>query len=66
MGLQLARGRAFEERDTAEAPLVAVVSETLARKYFAGEDAVGKRVSMSSEGKGPWMTVVGVVRDVKP
>jgi putative ABC transport system permease protein len=65
MGLRLVRGRTLDDTDTAAAPLVAVVSESLAKRYFPTEDPIGKRVSMSTEGKGPWMTVVGVVGDVK-
>lgn len=66
MGLGLVRGRLFQDSDGMDAHPVAIVNETLARKYFAGRDAIGRRVSMSSVGEGPWMTVVGVVRDVKP
>jgi putative ABC transport system permease protein len=44
---------------------VAVVSESLVKRYFPTEDPIGKRVSMSTKGEGPWMTVVGVVGDVK-
>jgi putative ABC transport system permease protein len=65
MGLTLRRGRVFDESDTADASPVAVVSESLARKYFPGEDAVGKRITMSSEGKPPFMTIIGVVKDVR-
>ena len=65
MGLTLREGRFFGESDGAEAPGVAVVSEALARKYFPGVDPVGRRVTMDAEGKGPFLTVVGVVNDVK-
>jgi putative ABC transport system permease protein len=65
LGLTLLRGRAFAETDTADAPQVAIVSESLARRYFGGEDPVGRRVSMSDAARGPWYTVVGVVKDVR-
>ena len=65
MGIGLRRGRVFSETDTAEAPGVAVINESLARKYFPNQDAVGKRVTMDSQGKGPFLTVIGVVNDVR-
>ncbi len=60
-GIALRKGRFTSAADTAEAPPVAVVSEALARRYFAGVDPIGKRIRWS----GPWCTVVGVVGDVK-
>jgi predicted permease len=65
MGIPVRRGRVFGQTDGAGAPPVAVVSESLARRYFPGEDAVGRRVTMNEHGKGPFMTIVGVVADVK-
>ncbi len=65
MGLSLVRGRVFAESDGAEAPGVVVVNESLARKYFPDEDPVGKRVTGNTNGSGPYMTVIGVVRDVR-
>ncbi len=66
MGLQLVKGRVFEESDTPERDQVAVISEALVKRYFADTEPLGRRVTMSAEGKGPWLTVVGVIRDVKP
>jgi putative ABC transport system permease protein len=58
-------GRAFTETDRADAPAVAVVSETFARRHLAGgargAGALGQRVSLDDE---HWLTVVGVVADV--
>ncbi len=42
--IPLLQGRAFEDRDTASSPAVAIVSESLARKYWPGESPVGKRL----------------------
>ena len=69
MGIQLLRGRYFEERDTATSPLVCIVDETLAAKIWPGEDPIGKRIGvdgMPMPGKDPvWREVVGVVEHVK-
>ena len=66
MGIKLIRGRYFEARDTADAPGVAVVDETLARKYWPGEDPVGKRISFEGTDSQPrWREVVGLVEHVR-
>jgi putative ABC transport system permease protein len=66
MGIQLLRGREFTEHDNATASGVVVVSQTVARTLWPGEDPLGKRISMEDEPKpGDWLTVVGVVSDVK-
>ncbi|HEY0511742.1 MAG TPA: ABC transporter permease [Thermoanaerobaculia bacterium] len=60
-------GRAIAESDAVKTPLVAVVGETLARTYWPGADPLGKRFSTGGFGgpAQPWITVVGVVRDVR-
>jgi putative ABC transport system permease protein len=63
MGIPILQGRDFEERDTADAPPVAVVSATLARTVWPGQDPLGKRLRF--KGAERWLTVVGVVGDVK-
>jgi len=65
MEVPVRRGRAFEETDDAEAPRVAIVNETFARRYWPDEDPVGKRVAALYTPEPEWMTVVGVVADVK-
>lgn len=66
MGIQLLRGRDFSERDTATAKGVVVVSESVAQTLWPGQDPIGKRISMEDNpGPGDWLTVVGVVDDVK-
>jgi putative ABC transport system permease protein len=62
--IRLTRGRAFNERDSASSPSVAIVSESLARKYWPGKDAVGKRIKPSFAGSS-WCVVIGVVADVR-
>ena len=61
MGIPVVRGRVFTRDDTASVPQVAVVNAALAARVFPGEDAVGRRVRFNSE----WMTIVGVVGNVK-
>ena len=63
MSTPLLRGRDFDERDTLAAPRVVVINETLAKKQWPGEEAVGQRIAAGREPA--WLTVVGVVRDVK-
>src|SRR5262249_48515225 len=63
MGLRLVAGRTLVDTDTADAPAVMVVNETLARQIWPGQDAIGKRVRIDADPKTPWTTVVGLVRD---
>jgi predicted permease len=68
LGVPLLRGRFFDDRDKPEPPAVPVmlINQAMAREYWAGEDAVGKRIAFSDNPKpDDWMTVVGVVGDVK-
>jgi predicted permease len=64
MGIPLVAGRLLEERDVAGSAEVLVVSRTMAGRLWPGIDAVGRRVSLDGPG-GPWLTVVGVVGDVR-
>ncbi len=63
LGIPLVSGRTFLESDNPKAPPVVVVNRTLARHYWNGEDATGKRISL--DGGEHWATVIGVVGDVK-
>ncbi len=63
VGLPLVRGRGFEEGDDGDAPRVAVISEALSRRFWPGEEALGRRLLLS--GDEPPVTVVGVARDVR-
>jgi putative ABC transport system permease protein len=64
MGIALRRGRLLDEHDTAAAPPAVLISESLARSQFSGQDPIGRRVHVGPM-NGPWYTVVGVVHDVK-
>jgi len=59
-GTRLLRGRPFAPTDTAASPLVGIVNDTAARKYFPGRDAVGGRLKVDEE---HWIEVVGVAED---
>jgi putative ABC transport system permease protein len=63
MGVVLRQGRHFTGADSPTAPKVAIVNETMARRYWPGTSAVGKRIIISSSAD--WITVVGIVADVK-
>jgi putative ABC transport system permease protein len=66
LGIPLVRGRDFTAQDSADRPLVAIVSETMVRLFFPGEDPLGKRFSTGFSGPlGPWTEIVGVVKDTK-
>jgi len=66
LGVELVAGRLLDEADREGSLPVAVVSEELVRQAWPGQDAIGKRIRRVRAGlRGPWMTVVGVVRDVK-
>jgi predicted permease len=62
--IPLLQGRSFEPGDTASAPAVAIVSESLARKYWPGESPIGKRIKPGFAGSS-WCAVVGVAADVR-
>ena len=58
------QGRAFDARDSTSSPAVAIVSQSLARQYWPGESAVGKRLKPNIAGSS-WCVVVGVAGDVR-
>jgi putative ABC transport system permease protein len=65
MRVPLIRGRLFTEADRQDAPLVVLINEALARRYFPGEDPVGRRISFDRipTATSQWRTIVGVVGD---
>jgi predicted permease len=64
MQIPILRGRAFRESDTETAPLVAIVNQTMATRYWPGQDPLGKRFHIASPDS-PLLEVVGVARDSK-
>ena len=64
MGLRLVRGRFPSTADREDAPMVVVVNETMAARYWPGEDAIGKRFHLGTKDQ-PWLTIVGIVANVR-
>jgi len=64
MQIPILRGRAFLDSDSAEAPRVAVINQTMAHQLWPGEDALGRRFRKNGE-SGPLVEVVGIARDSK-
>ena len=65
IGMRLIEGRGFEERDGAGTPNVALINQTMARKYWPGEQPLGRRFTFESNREpAPWVTIVGIVGDV--
>jgi predicted permease len=67
MGIPVLKGRYFDDRDVRDAPQVAIIDETMERKFWADEDPIGKRISFQRDAQGNpiWREVVGVVGHVK-
>ena len=67
LGIPLVAGRFFDGRDTADGPPVVIVNASLARKYWGGAGAVGRRIKLwgLDAADQPWRTVVGVVGDIR-
>src|SRR5215469_3533615 len=66
LGVTLIKGRFINKSDRAEGQPVVVVSEEFARQAWQGEDPIGKHVRRIRAGQtSPWMTVVGMVKNVK-
>ena len=67
LGIPTLRGREFTDRDSGDAEAVVVVNAAMAREYWGTLDVLGKRISMSIDGKGKpvWNSVVGVVSDAR-
>src|SRR5262245_33772616 len=63
MGIRLERGRMFGREDLSGNPAVAIVTSSAARRFWPGEDPIGKHVQFVGESR--WRTVVGAVADVR-
>jgi predicted permease len=66
LGIPLLHGRFFAPGDTKDAPMVVIINQAMATRYWPNEDAVGKRISFADNPtQKDWLTVIGVVGDVK-
>jgi predicted permease len=73
MGVRLVKGRFFDDRDGARAPRTVIVDEKLARRFWPNQDPIGRRMYLPVDinnllavtDKTVWLTVVGVIGDVK-
>jgi putative ABC transport system permease protein len=65
MGERVVRGRTITPGDTADGMLVALINEEMARLYWNGRDPIGGRLKIGGNAQRPWVTVVGVVADVR-
>ncbi len=65
MQAPLVRGRFFTEGDEDGKQLVAIVDEATARRYWSDRDPLGRRLRFGQEPSLPWMTIVGIVKDIK-
>ncbi|PYP83639.1 MAG: hypothetical protein DMF61_22480 [Blastocatellia bacterium AA13] len=66
LGLKLTRGRWFTDADNKDgSPLVVLISEKTADRYFPGQDPVGKRIGSGGGPKTKWRQIVGVVGDIR-
>ena len=65
LGARIVKGRNLTPADTAEAPQVALVNEAFAARFFPGQDPIGKQIGIDGDEKGPFQTIVGVVRNMK-
>jgi putative ABC transport system permease protein len=65
LGANVLQGRAFQEQDRDGALPVAIINETLARRYFEGQDPIGRRVRLgTSASEQEWRSIVGIVPDM--
>ena len=63
--IRLLAGREFTDADVNDAPRVAVISTSMARRYWGERDPIGGRFALGGRGEPQWITVVGVVDDIK-
>jgi putative ABC transport system permease protein len=64
LGIRLVKGRAFTARDNQQAPNVVIISETFAKRFWPGDDPIGRRITIGYNNTGP-REIVGIVADVK-
>ena len=66
MGIPLLKGRQFGPEETAKMPGAVIISETMARRYWPGEDPLGKRLTPGrNTGPDDWFQIIGIAKDVR-
>jgi putative ABC transport system permease protein len=66
LGVTLLKGRSFDAQDTPGSAPVIVISQTMAERYWPGEDPIGKRIKMGvADSNDPWVSVIGVMADAR-
>jgi putative ABC transport system permease protein len=65
MNIPVVQGRAFNDRDTENAPRVAMINQAMAAREFANENPVGKRISLGNNGEPIWWEIIGVAGNVR-
>ena len=65
MNITLREGRYFDKRDNETSMRVVIINETMARQYWPGEKAFGRRLNIGDPNDGEWMEIVGIVADVR-
>lgn len=65
LGISLRAGRFFDDRDRADTPPVIILSESLAKKLYPGENPIGRRINTARESSPEWTEIVGVVSDIR-
>jgi putative ABC transport system permease protein len=64
LGIKILSGRRFDSTDNETSTGVTIIDENMAKRYWPGQDAIGKRIQLSPTEGGPFLTVVGVVSNV--
>jgi predicted permease len=65
MGIPLLRGREFDDRDDGiDKDQVVIINDRFARKFWPNDDPIGKRIKIGPPENNPWLTIVGVVKDI--
>ena len=65
MGIPLERGRLVSETDKRGTILIAIISHSVAQRFWPGQDPLGKRIRVEVGRENPWMTIAGIVGDVR-
>lgn len=66
IGQPILQGRDFNASDTADAPLICIISQSIAKRFWPNDSAIGKRIRWGRlDGTRPWFTIVGIVGNMK-